>query len=414
MNLEKKDISGSIIKKIRRDLSLRQKDLKCEGLSNISRIENRETPISYTVAKRLCSKINQIMLERNITLDYDVTVDLLMGKTSVFRRDLLDRLEYYEDENMIFEEINQVIANLDSDQAIEFTIKVLDVLNKNIYKHNEKICHYCYRMLSCNLTTCTKIDIFNYLIRSYFIQEQYATIVGIGESFTNEVHNHATNKQKEKFFGNIANTYFCINEYEKCEDCLNLISSFQELESELFFLSLKAKCRSELNDKIEAIKIYESIIDKSIKISNLNYIANSYSNMGDLYLKDDLDVARKYIDKSIELTSNCTIKKFILNCYHNKFLLSIKEKNIENIKHNLDYSIRLAKDINDLTIGNKLVVETLNYCIDNGLDDDIIKFILLLKDKYNYRIEHSTLFACIGKINNEKLAYKIIKIAQKQ
>lgn len=417
--LKGKHISGTILRKVRMDLGLKQKDLKCEGLKNISRIETGAIEMSYTIASRLCNKINQIIKERSLTIDYEVDIDLLMGKTEVFMNDIIYRLKNCENKNTIFEEIDQVILNLKGDAFVRFILKILKILNKDVYKYAGNICDYSYRLLSYNLPgynlpSCTRIDVIIYLIKAQFIQNQYEAIVGIGKSAINEIYDSATNLQKELFFGNMANTYFKLKEYRECEMYLNSVFSFQNPETELFFLSLKATCKSELGNKIEAIKIYKSIIDKSIKISNFNYIANSYSNIGDLYLKDDLDTARKYIDKSIELTSKCTIKKFILNCYYNKFLLSMKEKNIENIKYNLDYSMRLAKDINDSVIENKLVFETLNYCISNDLDDDIIKFILLLKDKYNHYVSDSTLIACLKQISSKKLAYKIIKIAQKQ
>jgi len=233
MSLEKKDISGSILKKIRRDLSLRQKDLKCEGLSNISRIENREAPISYTIAKRLCNKINKIIEERNIKLDYPVTIDLLIGKTKVLRNDLLDRLEYCENENTIFEEINQVISNLDNNAAIEFILNVLKILNEDAYKYNEIICDYCYRIIHYSLPSRIRIDIFNYLIKSYFIQNQHVVVIGIGKSLESEVYENATQEQKEKFFGNIANSYFQIGNYNECQKMLKSISNFTSAEREI-------------------------------------------------------------------------------------------------------------------------------------------------------------------------------------
>jgi len=414
-----KHISGTILRKVRLDLGLKQKDLKCEGLKNISRIETGAVEMSHTVASRLCDKINQIMKEKSLTLDYKVDTDLLMGKTEIFLNDIIYRLENCENKNTIFEEIDMVILSLKGDAFVRFMLKILKILNEDVYRYAGNICDYSYRLLSYNLPgynlqSCTRIDVIIYLIRAQLIQNQYEAIVGIGKAAFNEIYDSATNLQKESFFGNMANAYFKLKEYKECEMYLNSVFSFQNPETELFFLSLKATCKSELGNKDEAIKIYKDIIDKGSKINNFNYVANSYSDIGDLYLKDDLDIARKYIDKSIELTSKCTIKKFILNCYYNKFLLSIKEKNIENIKYNLDYSIRLAKDINDSTIENKLVFETLNYCINNDLDDEIIKFIILLKDKYNYHVEDSTLIACLKRLNSEKLAYKIVKTAQKQ
>jgi len=413
MNLEDKYISGSILRKIRTDLSLKQKDLKCEGVKNISRLENGETQMSYMIANRLCHKINQIIKKKCIILDYDVTVDLLMGRTSILKDDLIYKLKVYENEDRIFDEINQVIANLDNDEAIDFMIKILQTLDTNIYKYNEKICDYCYKLLNYNLTDSTRIDIFNYLIRAHFIQNQYITVVSIGKSFSNEVYKYATNEQKEKFFGNIANAYYQLEQYIECEECLKSIFFFKKKETELFFLSLQATCKSNLGDKDGAIRIYENIINKSLKINNFDYVANSYSDIGDLYLDSNLDIANEYINKAINLTNKCKDKKFILNCYYNKFLISLNGGNIENIKNSFNFSMKLANNLNDNIVKNKLVLQILNYCIKNNLYNEIFKFIVYLKDRYNYFIQDSTLMSCISHINDEKTVYNIIKIAQK-
>ncbi|WP_346905942.1 hypothetical protein [Clostridium sp.] len=417
-----KHLSGTILRKVRLDLGLKQKDLKCEGLKNISRIETGAIEMSYTIASRLSDKINQIIKERSLTLDYEIDTDLLMGKTEVFMNDIIYRLKNCENKNIIFEEIDMVLLNLKGDAFVRFILKILKILNEDGYKYAKyagNICDYSYRLLSYNLPgynlpSCTRIDVINCLIKAQFIQNQYEAIVGIGKAVFNEIYDYATNLQKEYFFKGMANAYFKLKDYKECQMYLNSVFSFQDPETELFFLSLKAVCKSELGNKDEAIKIYKEIIDKSSKINNFNYVANSYSDIGDLYLKDDLDIARKNINKSIELTYQCTHKQFILNCYYNKFLLSIKEKDIKAIEHSFDFSMNLAKELNDSIVKNKLVFETLNYYQYNNLDDEIIEFILLLKDKYNYYIEDSTLIACLKRLNSEKLACKIVKIAQNQ
>jgi len=414
MNSNEKCIGGSILKKIRRDLSLKQKDLKCEGLKNISRIETGAIEMSYTIANRLCNKINEIIKEKSLVLDYPVTIDLFMGRTSVFRKDLLDRLEYCEDGNTIFEEINQVISNLDSDPAIKFMLQVLKILSKDIYKNTEKICDYCYKLLTYNLTGCIRIDISNYLIKSYFFQDQHVVAIGIGKSFENEVSKNATLEQKEKFFGNIANSYFQIGNYNECQKMLKSISNFTSTERELYFLLLKAVCKSELGNKDEAIKIYESIIVKAMKINDFNRAANSYSNIGDLYLKSDINLAKENINKSMKLVAKCTNRKSILECHYNKFLLSIEEKNIELINKYFKKSMLLAANINDLVTKNKLVSNSLKYYWDSNMNDKIPDFICKLKNEYKYNIEDSTFMSCIKHISDNEILYKVIEIAQNQ
>lgn len=414
MGLEDKYISGSILRKIRKDLGLKQKDLKCEGIKNISRIENGETEISYTIANRLCNKINLIIKEKHIILDYDVTVDLLMGRTSILKDDLLHNLKFHKNENTIFEEINQVILNLKSDEAIELMLNVLEILNEDIYNCNEKICDYCYRLLNYNLSNYIRIDIFNYLIKSHFIQNQYIAVISIGKSFIYEVSKNATHSQKEKFFGNIANAYFQLKEYAECEKMLKLISQFTSKETELYFLLLKAVCKSQVNNIFGAIKVYESIIIKAMKIDNFDYIANSYSNIGDLYLKSDINIARENINKAIELIGNCTNSKFMLNCYYNKFLLSLEEKESEHIDESFEKSMVLATELNDSVLKNKLVSNILKFYIENNYSCKIPDFIKNIKSKYEYNIQDSTLLACIKHVDDEKIVYKSIKIAQNQ
>jgi len=73
----------------------------------------------------------------------------------------------------------------------------------------------------------------------------------------------------------------------------------------------------------------------------------------------------------------------------------------------------LAKGLNDDIVQNKLVLQILNYCIENKMDDDLVKFIVYLKNRYDYFIQDSTFVSCINHINDKNLLYKVIKIAQK-
>lgn len=414
MSLQDKHISGSILKKIRTDLSLKQKDLKCEGIQNISRLENGESQMSYTIAKRLCKKINEIITDKHIILDYEVTEELLMGRTSILRDDVLYKLKSCEDEENAFEEINQIISNLNGDEAVEFIVDVLNVLSNDIYKYSDYVCNYCYKAVNYSLSPISKIDIFNHLIKAYFVQNQFIAVIGLGKSLISDVIKSGTVNQKEKFFGNIANAYIQVEEYENCYKTLRLVSSFTSKETELYFLFLRAVSKVKMNDIFGATKAYEEIINKASKINNYNYIANSYSNIGDLYLDRDLDMARKNINKSIELIDKCDNLKFILNCYYNKFLLSLKENNFDSIDCFLEKSIKLAVKLNDNIIKDKLINNMVEYYIVNNSEYNILDFIKKIIERHKVELETDSFQFCIKHIKDEKIIYKIIKIAQKQ
>ena len=104
-----------------------------------------------------------------------------MGKTSIFKEDILERLKNDDDER-IFDYINKEIYSLNEGEATTFIFRVLDIINNNIYKYTSEICDLSYQLLKYNLSPVERIEAFNYMIRAYFCKSQYKAVILIGKS----------------------------------------------------------------------------------------------------------------------------------------------------------------------------------------------------------------------------------------
>ena len=259
-----------------------------------------------------------------------------------------------------------------------------------------------------------RIEAFNCLIRAYFCQSQYKAVILIGKSIFYDVNKYGKRNQKEKFFGNMANAYFNEGMYSEAGHMLKYINNYSSKTIELYFLTLKAAVKSKLDILDEAVVIYKDIINKSLDINDYNYLVNSYSNIGDIYLYKDINIAKEYIEKAITLINNCSNIKYNLNCYYNKFLLEIQLKNdITNIEYWFNVSMKYAVETNDCRYQDKLVLNLMHSYISYNMEDAILEKLSMIKHEYNYIANNNVIIECAKHVNSSKLSYDIIKLAQK-
>ncbi|WBU89290.1 tetratricopeptide repeat-containing sensor histidine kinase [Cellulophaga omnivescoria] len=101
-------------------------------------------------------------------------------------------------------------------------------------------------------------------------------------------------------------------------------------------------------DYAQSIALYEEVNKLNKEIGNPIYIAETYSNMSDIYIKtNQLDLATEYIDNSIATFEKENDKEWLSYCYINKARILIKQNQPEFALKWLDISENILKDLTD-------------------------------------------------------------------
>lgn len=406
-------ISASILKKIRKDLGLKQKDLTCDGIKNISRLESGEMEISPTNALVLCEKIRYEMKVRGLHLDYDVTVDLILGKTNIITDELIQKLKYDNDTEGVLKEIHATSYKLNSDDAVNLLKNTIEILNEDIYPNAKHISEFCYTLLKFDLSEEKKIATYNNLIRSQYVLRQFESIVAIGKSLLREVLNLGDCEAKEKFLGNLALTYYELKNCEECEKTLSLLRSYSKPEKELYFSTIRATCKTIQNKKDEAEELYNSILKRSIQFRNIDYIANSYSNLADIYKDKDINKSKELIEKSLQLVNIVGDLKFAYHIRLNNLLINIEENNFKLCKCIFHDTMKSALALKNKCFVNRVIESMINLYIKNNCFIELEEFILNLKQEFKIILDSDLLVKILDEINDMEQIYKFVKIARK-
>lgn len=406
-----KPMSANILKKVRKDLGIKQRELSCEKIKNISRFESGEMELSPSSAVILCKKIKGIMKERDLVLDYEITPELLLGKTTFITDELIQQLNKsiktpYE----VLERIDSTLTKLDDDNAINLIKNTIIILNNEAYLNAQYISEYCYRLLKYSISDEFKIDIYNYLIKSNFILCQYETIIAICKSIINDVLQYGSIEQKEKFFINMANSYFELRQCDECEKTLRYIRKYKDYE--LQGLTLSAICKTLKNDIEGSRKIYESIINLSRKSNNICFIINSYSNLADIYKDIDIDASSAYIKRAIELISEDVDKQFIFNVYYNYLLININLNDIAISEELFKLTFDLANELKNKGYQNKTVKSIISLYRQNNQHAKIYNIIKYLKNNCNYMVDSDIIIETLKELDDKDLIYDIINITK--
>ncbi|MDO6490933.1 MULTISPECIES: tetratricopeptide repeat-containing sensor histidine kinase [unclassified Cellulophaga] len=101
-------------------------------------------------------------------------------------------------------------------------------------------------------------------------------------------------------------------------------------------------------DYKQSIALYKEVDKLNKEIGNPIYIAETYANMSDIYIRvNELDLATKYIDNSIATFEKKGDKEWLSYCYINKGRILIEQKQPELALKWLSISENILKELTD-------------------------------------------------------------------
>lgn len=366
------------LQKIINKLGIKAKELECEGVSNISQLLTGAKAITEKVsAPALVKKINEIIEEKQIDLEFDVTIDLLLGKINIITNDLLNDLEKEAKDSKIssstISDIDNNIKELPNEKAIEFLFDVIQILYYDDFGNAHLVRKYALKLLNLKLDFDNRMKAYKDLIISYRCLKKYDDIVYVAESIEDELNNCRNKSIKSSCYTNIAFAYYKEGKSKESICYYKKLKQLGKNNNELLYLTQEADLYATENDFKKAEKMYMNVISKASIKGDYNYIVNSYSNIADIYRERDLlDEAKQYINKAIDKINCGVINIFKLNVYYNAFLIYNEFEVLEELFYK---ALPLAIELKNLEKINFLIHHMFNEYLKNKEYNKIFNII---------------------------------------
>ncbi|MEG0774112.1 helix-turn-helix domain-containing protein [Clostridium sp.] len=342
--------TGEKIKKLRKELKIKQEELNSVGVSRnfISMIENGKRKLPKHVAIKLIEIFKTKANEMGIKLEIDEQWLLTSAKEQAinFCNEKLASDLSIEDIDLIIELIKDY--NIKELIPKVYVLKANDLYDKRLY---EEAFTYYYEILECvhgeseeksfiynKLSKC-KIMMLNYVEAITYLNKcyEYCTVNGDIKNKKNCLYNMAFSYQK---LDNIDLALSCINSYIKLCD---IQVEFKEYMGAII---LKVNCYILSKEYQLAIDTATDAINKIHDSENL-YLGYLYNSLGVLYTEvNDFDKALSYLEKAEAIR----LQQDSYNLSHtilNKAKIFIKQENIEEALQLINKTIALAETHND-------------------------------------------------------------------
>jgi HTH-type transcriptional regulator, quorum sensing regulator NprR len=342
--------TGEKIKKLRKELNIKQEELNAAGVSRnfISMIENGKRKLPEHVALSLMGIFQRKAIETGVKLDGDAQWLMTSAKEEAaeFCKEKLKSDLFSEDINTITE----LVSNYGIKELVPqiYTLKANKLYEDKLY---EEAFTYYYEVLEAAYNDeAEKAFIYNKLGKCKIMMLNYVEAI----TFFNKCYEHSlTNSNdtnKKNCLYNMALSYRKLEKARMALDCVEELLKLYDINKNfsefIGAIILKANCYIDLKKYEQAIDTLSSYIsrfeDPEDKL--LGYI---YNSLGSLYLDlDELETAMVYLDKARhirELKDNYNLPRTLFN----KASILIRQENTEEAIQLVNKAISLAEQNKD-------------------------------------------------------------------
>lgn len=393
--MNKKKISiGQNLKRIRKDLKLRQQDISGNEVTRnlISLIENDKTPMYHNVAIIISNNINRILSEKNseIYIEPDDILNperyLSRGQANIYIEELENKLKK-KDYSIKGEKLNEIEGFLNKWKFIDKKIKIYHLLGDIFYHAGnfEKEYHYLLKALEIsyeipNMKNRFKIALK--LVANYIMTKKYEEAIRLS-NFTLSTEKITEKRYKGLFHYNNAFSYYHLKNYDNC---------FKELENaKLYFnhssthikkiYNLEANCYERIGNYEDALASYNKLLQ--IADNDPTELSFIYSNIIQVYInmKNEEKVHEYYnkIQEHMPYTNPnsyeiCSTLFSLANVYY--FF-----KDYKNCEKVIKKSINLSKKHNDPILVTKNILNLIELYTETGEIEKIDQILTLYEDE---------------------------------
>lgn len=402
---------GQNLKKIRKDLNLRQYEIAGEDVTRnlISLMENGKTPIYQNVASIISKNINKILVQKGQDI-YIQAEDILnpdryesRKKANLYIKKLNEHLnkQHYEIE---LEELNEIENFLNKWNFIDKKVKIYELLGDIYYKAKDQIREYYYYIKALEVSyeypnMKERYKLILKVVYNCIVTKKYNEAIRLCE-FALSTQKSIPEKYKGIFHYNCALAYFYLDDYSKSLDHIiyaKFYVSYDDYREMKRILTLEGICNSKIKNYDGALRTFSKLL--KIVDNDSEEIRLIYANIIQIYIeKNNKEKVIEYHNKILDILSDLDNDSL----YSPKIIFSVA-KTYYYLKNYDLYDNYLCKA---LSVANKqnnkiLFWEILLYQLDLYTETDKPDKINSLLEKYKleiHSVEMNESFSAILKI----------------
>lgn len=426
---EDKITIGENLKKIRKDLNLRQYQLAGDQITRnlISLIENDRTPIYYNVANIISKNINKIIHEKGMDI-YIQPEDILNPDRYEARKQAnvyIDKIKHHLTEKKYefdIEELNEIETFLNKWNFIDKKVKAYELLGDIYYKAKDSNKEYYYYLKALEVSyeypyMKERYKIILKLVYNCIVTEKFDEAIRLC-NFALSTQDDIPNKYKGIFYYNSGLAYYHKKDYSRCLDELiyaKYYINFDDYREIKRILMLEGICNSQIENYDGALRSYNKLLKTIENFDDPEEMCLIYINIMQTYAnKENKQEVVKYHDKVMDyleiIDENSTYLPEILFGLSGIYYFLEKYDSYEKY---LNFALKLSKNNEEINLFQDVFLKLIDFYIET---EQIDKINLLAKKCRTqiYNIEMNKNFVIILKIlynlidQNDNLEAKIL------
>ncbi len=377
----KKLTVGENLKKIRKDLNLRQYEIAGKDVTRnlISLMENNKTPIYHNVANIIAKNINEILTKRGQNI-YIQAEDILnperyeaRSKANEFIFQLKKQLEE-KNYSIEVEELNEIENFLNKWGFIDKKVKIYELLGDIFYNAKDLNREYYYYIKALEVSyeypnMKERYKLILKLVYNCIVTKKYQEAIRLCD-FALTTQKDITDKYKCIFYFNSALAYYYLEDYNKAIDqlsCAKYHISFNNYREIKRVLMLEGICYVHIKNYDRALKSYNKLLDIVDK-KNVEEICLAYVNLIQIYIeKNDKEKVLEYHQKILELLPPLDTSTY----HYPKLLLSVADtfkylKEYKVYEQYLKSILKHSKQNKDENVFLITLSDLLDFYIESG------------------------------------------------
>ncbi|GKX65855.1 hypothetical protein [Inconstantimicrobium mannanitabidum] len=278
---------GETLRYIRTTLGLKQKDIRDEGLRDISGIENGVVQMSSKIAIALEKKLNEVIKEKHLDGILDFEVNSL-----VFKKGLdIDFEECFKQMSRDYK-IDRFLELTQDQYEFSNVKRAIEILKRDYEKNLNSISRLAYKIIqSSNDDNCI-IYAYTQLITISCYKQDYKNAVTIFDIIKDNVSCCSDTEMRDDIYVNISIACCHIGDYITAEKLINDVkytTRYREYVDNILFL-----INSNLNRLDKALEYCYKML--SYTINDDTSLTNKFNICYVASLKGDIDLFKKYFN----------------------------------------------------------------------------------------------------------------------
>ncbi|GKX66013.1 hypothetical protein [Inconstantimicrobium mannanitabidum] len=371
---------GETLRYIRITLGLKQKDIRDQGLRDISGIENGVVQMSSKIAIALEKKLNEVIKEKHLDGILDFEVNSL-----VFKKGLdIDLEECFKQMSKDYK-IDEFLELTQNKYEFSNVKRAIEILAKDYGNNINSISILSYLIIENSKDDNCLIYAYLQLQRVAYYKTDWNGIITYYDVIKDKVGSCQELELKDDIYINVATAYCMVAEFEKAKDIVSRVRYIIRYRN--YIDNILSNINLELGNNDESIKYNQKILNYTENNNeeltckaNICYIASLKKDIN-LFIEsfNEIDINKDYYDFARQQFFNliikaCDLLNILDDCILTKIFKITKLIKYKNIEENINYFKKNGKLISQIIINNSISIDAelfvfISKNINMGLDN---------------------------------------------